>query len=334
LNGFSELAPLLSDPVVTDIHVKSDAIYVRKNDRLEKTPVQPGDLSERLKNRYGTDWALSAGSLRIRGREESAEGGPFLAIRILPRTMPTFSGLGLPGLFERIPNIPSGLIVICGTTGNGKTSTAGAIIHHVNETRCEHIVTIEDPVEIIHASIKSAISQIPVVPGPDGYVKVIKGMKRVDPDIVLIGETREAEALVAALDLAESGVLVLTTLHAEDANRAVRRMTSMLQSEPDARDRIADTLRMIVVQKLVPGLSGERSLALEYAFVDLAMSQLIRDGKVHQIYGHMRAREQERKPEYATFTGSFGKLLAEKKISRETVEFKAPNPKEVFESLR
>ena len=334
MNVIPELDSLLSDPIVTDIHLKPDAIYVRKNDSLEKTPIPSGDLPERLKNRYGTDWTLSVGNLRIRGREEMAEDGPFVAVRILPRTMPTFAGLGLPGLFERIPNIPSGLIVICGTTGNGKTSTGGAIIHHVNSTRCEHIVTIEDPVEILHPPIKSAISQITVADGKEGYVKAIRGMKRVDPDIVLIGETRDAEALVAALDLAESGVLVLTTLHAEDVNRAVRRMTSMLQTEPDARDRIADTVRMIVVQKLLPGLSGDRSLALEYAFVDLAMGQMIRDGKIHQIYGHMRAREQEKKLEFATFAGSFAKLLADKKISRETVEYKAPNPKEVFEALR
>jgi twitching motility protein PilT len=334
LNGFPELEPFLADPVVTDIHVKHYGIYVRKNGRLERTSLPPGDLAERLKNRYGTDWALSVGGLRIRGRAEAAEGGPFLAIRILPRQIPTFAGLGLPGLFERIANFPSGLVLICGTTGNGKTSTAGAVINQINESRCEHIVTIEDPVEILHPPVKSPVSQIPVIPGPKGYVEAIKGIKRDDTDVVLIGETRDAEALIAALDLAESGVLVLTTLHAADVSRAIRRMTSMLKSEPAAQDRIADTTRMIVAQKLVPGLSGDRALALEYAFFDLAISQLIRDEKVHQIAAQMRAREQERKPEYVTFTGSFGKLLAEKKISRETVELEAPNPKEVFESLR
>ena len=334
MNEFPELDPLLSDPVVTDIHIKPWAIYVRKNGRLEKTSVPPGDLPERLKNRYGTDWALSVRDLRIRGRAEDAEGGTFLAIRILPRKIPTFASLGLPGLFERIANFPSGLVAICGTTGNGKTSTSGAILHQINESRCEHIVTIEDPVEILHPPLKSPVSQIPVLPGPDGYVKAIKGIKRDDTDVVLIGETRDAEALVAALDLAESGVLVLTTLHAADVSRAIHRMTSMLKSEPAAKDRIADTTRLIVAQKLVPGVVGDRSLALEYAFLDLAMSQLIRDDKIHQIAAHMRAREQERKPEYATFAGSFGKLLAEKKISRETVESFAPNPKDVFEGLR
>lgn len=337
MNGFPdfpELEPLLADPIVTDIHIKPYAIYVRKNGQLEQTSIPTGDLPERLKSRYGTDWALSTGGLRIRGRVENAEGGSFLAIRILPREIPTFSGLGLPGLFERIAGFSEGLVVICGTTGNGKTSTAGAILQQVNESRCTHIVTVEDPVEILHPPLKSAVSQIPVAPGPKGYVEAIKGIKRDDTNIVLIGETRDPEALAAALELSESGVLVLTTLHAANVSQAVRRMTSMLKSEPAAADRIADTTRLIVAQKLLPGLSGDRALALEYVFLDLATAQLIREEKIHQIYGHIRAREQERKPEYVTFTGSFGKLLADKKISRDTVEAKASNPKEVFEGGR
>lgn len=334
MNELPELDDFLADVSVTDIHIKPYGVYVRKNGRLERTPVPVADLPERMKNRYGSDFALSSGSIRIRVHIDEAEGGTLAFIRVLPRRIPTFESLGIPGILERITLLPHGLVVVCGTTGTGKTSTSGAFLSRINETRCAEVVTIEDPVEILYSPVRSAISQIPVQDGEEGYVKAIRGIKRKDTDVVLIGETRDAQALVAALDLAESGILVITTLHAADVPRAVHRMTSMLKSEPAARDRIADTTRAIVAQKLVPGLSGERALAQEYAFFDLAMASLIREDKIHQVYGHMRSREQERKPEYQTFGGAFGKLLASRAISRDIVEMYAPNPKEVLETYR
>lgn len=331
MSEFAELDELLADIRITDIHVKPFGVFVRKNGRLEKTRVPSGDLAERIKNRHGSDFSLSIGPLRLRGHVFDSITGSSLALRILPRGVPTFETLKLPGVLERIANFPHGLVSVCGTTGTGKTATIAAILDRINRTRCTHIVTIEDPVEILHEPGLSAISHRQVEGGGHGYAKALREAKREDPDVVMIGETRDAEALVAALDLAESGILVITTLHAADIGRALRRMTSLLKDEPAAASRIADTTRSIIAQKLVPGRSGERVLAQEYAFFDLALANYVRDDKIHQISGYIQTREQERKTEFRTFTGAFRSLLQEGLISRDIVEIYAPNPKDVFE---
>ena len=212
------------------------------------------------------------------------------AFRLVPGRIPTFEQLGLPPAVRNLASRTSGLILVTGTTGSGKTTTLATIIDYINATMPCHIITIEDPIEYVHTHRRSMVNQREL--GTDTYeiASALRAVVREDPDVVLVGEMRDLETIDAALKIAETGHLVLATLHTRNAPQSIDRVIDVFPAHQQEQIRVllAGTLEAVLAQQLVPknGSSG-RVLALELLIVNAAVRNLIREGKTHQIYSMM-----------------------------------------------
>ena len=212
------------------------------------------------------------------------------AFRLVPGRIPTFEQLGLPPTVRNLTARTSGLILVTGPTGCGKSTTLATMIDHINANQPVHIVTIEDPIEYVHAHRRAMVNQREL--GLDTYemASALRAVVREDPDVVLIGEMRDLETIDAALKIAETGHLVLATLHTRNAPQSVDRVVDVFppHQQDQIRVLLAGTLEAVLAQQLLPknGSSG-RVLALELLIVTAGVRNLIREGKTHQIYSLM-----------------------------------------------
>ena len=207
----------------------------------------------------------SEGLPRFRVNAFRQRSATSLAFRAIPASVPTFSELGLPPGVERLANESRGLVLVTGATGSGKTTTLAAVIGHVNRSRRGHVVTIEDPIEILHPDESCILRQ--------------------DPDVILIGELRDAETAQTALQAAESGHLVLSTMHTIDAAETVGRMVEFFPAakQPQIRSILAGTLRGVVSQRLLPQVGGGRVVAVEVMVANTRIADLIREARTEEI---------------------------------------------------
>lgn len=174
-------------------------------------------------------------------------------LRVISEHPPTLEDLSLPPILSRIPKLSRGLVLVTGATGSGKSSTLAALIHEINRTRTSHIVTIEDPIEFVHSSAQSRVSQREVGSDTPGFADALRSALREDPDVILVGEMRDPETVSVALKAAETGHLVLSTVHTQDAVRTLGRLIAIFPPEEQrlVRLRLADNLAGIVSQRLV-----------------------------------------------------------------------------------
>ncbi len=188
-----------------------------------------------------------------------------LAMRAIPNAIPTFDQLGCPPAVRGFAALERGLILVVGAAGNGKSSTLAALIGEMNRTRRLHIVTIEDPIEFIHTDTLSSVSQREVGFDTESFASALRAALRQDPDVILVGEIRDEETMDIALKAAETGHLVLSTLHTPDVARTVGRVLSLCGSQDpqEIRDRLGDALRGIVAQRLLPRVDGGMCAAVE-----------------------------------------------------------------------
>lgn len=188
-----------------------------------------------------------------------------LAMRSIPLSVPTFEQLGTPMAVRGFAGLERGLVLVVGAAGNGKSSTLAALIGEMNRTRRLHIVTIEDPIEFIHADALSSISQREVGLDTNSFASALRAALRQDPDVILVGEIRDQETMEIALKAAETGHLVLSTLHTPDVARTVGRVLSLLgmKEAQETRERFADALKGVVAQRLVPRVEGGMAAAIE-----------------------------------------------------------------------
>lgn len=227
---------------------------------------------------------------RFRVNVYMQRGAVASAFRLVPGRIPTFEQLGLPPTVRKLATRTSGLILVTGPTGSGKSTTLATIIDYINANQACHIITIEDPIEYVHVHRRSMVNQREL--GIDTYemASALRAVVREDPDVVLIGEMRDLETIDAALKIAETGHLVLATLHTRNAPQSVDRIIDVFPSHQQDQIRVllAGTLEAILAQQLVPknGSSG-RVLALELLIVNAAIRNLIRENKTHQIYSMM-----------------------------------------------
>ena len=179
--------------------------------------------------------------------------------------MTTIAQLGLPEVVRDLAEQPRGIVVVTGTTGSGKSTTLAAMVDHVNTTMARHIVTIEDPIEFLHADKRSVINQREIGSDTDSFERALRRVLRQDPDIILIGEMRDEETVRTALSAAETGHLVLSTLHTADAAETVNRIIDFFppHQHRQVRSMLAGTLRGVISQRLVPATAGGRVAALE-----------------------------------------------------------------------
>jgi len=212
------------------------------------------------------------------------------AFRVIPRRIPRFPELGIPGVVQTLAARTSGLILVTGPAGSGKSTTLASIIDYINDTRSCHIVTIEDPIEYLHSHRKAMVNQREL--GTDTYEirAALRSVVREDPDVILIGEMRDLETIDAALKIAETGHLVLATLHTRNAPQSVNRIVDVFPAHQQEQIRVllASTLEAIIAQQLLPKAAGSgRVLAAEILVVTAGIRNLIREGKTHQIYSLM-----------------------------------------------
>lgn len=224
------------------------------------------------------------GALRIHAYRSF--GKTRFAIRLLARELPTLEKLLLPAVLKTFAERRNGIVLFVGPTGSGKTTSLAALIDHINRTSARHIVTIEDPVEYVHTSLKSVVSHREMGVDVFDYATAVRSCMRADPDVILIGELRDPATMAAALTAAETGHLVFSTLHTGDAAQTVDRIVDAFGdgSQSEIRVQLAQTLIGVVSQRLVPRASGRgRRAAVEVLVATEAVRALVRDGKTHQL---------------------------------------------------
>lgn len=240
------------------------------------------------------------------------------AIRLLPARIPTLESLHLPPVLARFAERRQGLVLITGATGCGKTSTLAAIINLINSTRCAHVVTIEDPVEYQHPNRSSIVEQIEVGRDTPEFVVALRSILRQTPDVILVGEMRDAEAMRTVLTAAETGHLVLSTLHTNDAVQAVSRILDSFPTanQPQIRQQLSLALIAVVAQQLVPGVEdGTRYPAVEILVANDAVRSLIRRCEDHQLRSQITIG---RSAGMLTMEQSLAELVRTGRVSRET----------------
>ncbi len=203
------------------------------------------------------------------------------AFRVIPRTVPDFASLRLPPGVEKLAGEHRGLILVTGATGSGKTTTLAAIVGHINRTRRQHIITIEDPIEILHGDETCIVNQREVGIDTDSFNEALRRALRQDPDVILIGELRDSETAETALQAAESGHLVLSTMHTVDAAETISRLIEFFPpiKHPQVRSILAGVLKGVVSQRLLPRIDGGRVAAVEVMVANNRIQELIREDK-------------------------------------------------------
>jgi twitching motility protein PilT len=216
------------------------------------------------------------------------------AMRSIPTKIPSFDSLGLPSIIREMSKRSSGLILVTGPTGSGKSTTIATMIDDINETRDGHILTIEDPIEYLHRHKKCMVNQRELHADTYSFHNALRAVLREDPDIILVGELRDLETIEAALTLAETGHLVFGTLHTRNAPATIDRVVDVFPSDQQDQIRVllGNTLEGVVSQQLLPKLGGGRVAAIEIMMGIPAIKNLIREGKTHQMYSIIETNTQ------------------------------------------
>lgn len=222
---------------------------------------------------------------RFRVNAYHQKGSMSAALRLIPSQILTVEQLRLPKQIHQIASLRQGLVLVTGPTGHGKSSTLAAIIEEINQTRAEHIVTIEDPIEFLHQPAKSFISQRELHADTHSWKVALRSVLRQDPDVVLVGELRDYETIAAAITVAETGHLVLATVHTNSAAQTVDRIIDVFpeHQQQQVRMQFANSIEVVLSQRLIPSIKGGRVPATEVLLATPAVRNTIREAKTHQI---------------------------------------------------
>jgi twitching motility protein PilT len=261
-------------------------------------------------------------------RQQRGSGAVF---RVIPTKILTIEQLGLPDQVRRIAAIQSGLVLVTGPTGSGKSTTLAAIIDLINETRGLHVITIEDPIEFVHPNKKCLIHQREIGTHASSFAEALKAAGREDPDLVLVGEMRDLDTISMALNAAEKGTLVFGTLHTNNAAKTMDRIISVFPAgeQEGIRNVLGETIRAVLAQQLLPQIGGGRVAALEILFSSPAIGNMIREGKTPQITSAIQTGVREGMIDMDT---SIRKLYEAKRITARAAYDKAID-KELFKDL-
>jgi twitching motility protein PilT len=279
------------------------------------------------------DIAYTAEGLpRFRVNGYRQRGSISFAFRVIPKEVPGFSQLRLPKGVERLAGEHRGLVLVTGATGSGKTTTLAAVIDHINRTRRQHIVTIEDPIEILHSDHGCIVNQREVGLDTESFLAAIRRVLRQDPDVILIGELRDAETAETALKAAESGHLVFSTLHTIDAAETIGRLVEFFPAEKQEQIRsiLAGVLRGVISQRLLPRTQGGRVAAVEVMVNNSRISDLIRERRTEEITD---AITEGQFFDMQTFSQALIELVVAGEVDRETAANAATNRHDFLVSL-
>ncbi|MGQ0508101.1 MAG: type IV pilus twitching motility protein PilT [Myxococcaceae bacterium] len=249
-------------------------------------PVTPPHLWQKYEKTGDTDFAYDLpGVSRFRVNLFRQQRGMGAVFRNLSSNLITIQKLNLPESIGKFVEMTSGLVLVTGPTGSGKSTTLAAIINEMNTRRAMHFITIEDPVEFVHENKKAMLSQREVGSHTETFAGALRSAMRENPDCILVGEMRDLETIAAALAAAETGILVFGTLHTNSASKTIDRLISVFPTDRQngVRNTLASVLRGVVAQQLLRKKSGGRAAAVEVLFSNFALGALIREGKTHQV---------------------------------------------------
>lgn len=261
------------------------------------------------------------------------QGSVSCAIRILSDHIPEIEELSLPPIVSDLPNYRSGIVLVTGETGSGKSTTLASVINRINHTRNAHIITIENPIEYIYKPDKCVINQREIGQDTKSYADALRAILREDPDVILIGEMRDLETIDTALTAAETGHLVFATLHTNSAADSIDRIVNSFNEgrQRQIRMQLSTTLRCVISQQLLPLKSGKgRTVACEVMVVNNAIANLIREGKTPQIANAITTGAQDGS---ILMDNALRKLVREGRVSQETALGYARD-REAFSRLR
>ncbi|MBE5947008.1 MAG: PilT/PilU family type 4a pilus ATPase [Lachnospiraceae bacterium] len=346
--GFVDIIEEAKAQKASDVHITvGTAMAFRKFGKLEiLSPAPTAEESEdlilegltekqrqKVLNGEDLDFAMMIGGTRLRANIYHQRNNLAATYRILQDRIPTFDELNLPEAARKLINEPRGLVLITGPTGSGKTTTLASMIDYVNKKQAKHVMTIEDPIEYVYYHAKSMIHQREVGKDVDTFATALRSSLREDPDIILVGEMRDYETISAAITAAETGHLVLSTLHTTSAPQTIERIIDAYphHGQSQARTQLANVLKGIVTQQLIPRDDGEgMAIATEILINTEAIANQIRENKTHQIISSMQGS-------YSlgmhTMNSDLRRLVKEQKITNTTALKYCSNVKD-FENLR
>jgi twitching motility protein PilT len=256
------------------------------------------------------------------------------SLRVLPEKIPTLESLNLPGALRHLADARQGLVLVTGPTGCGKSSTLAALVDLINNSRHVHVVTIEDPIEFVHSNRQSIVEQIEVGQDAPDFAGSLRSILRQNPDVILAGEMRDAETMATVLSAAETGHLVLSTLHTNDTSQAVSRILDSFPAanQPQIRQQLSLALLSVVAQQLVPSADKKmRYPAVEILMASSGVRSLIRKGEDHQIYSAISTGRGEG---MISMEQSLTELVRSGRITRETAAAHCFRPEELRRYLQ
>ena len=297
-------------------------------------PLLTTEQAKELESSRALDFCFVRGSTgRFRANLHHQRGTLAASIRILPPQIPTIESLHLPPVLARLAERRQGLILLTGPTGCGKTSTMAALIDRINARRRDHIITIEDPVEYQHANRSSIVEQIEVGHDTPSFAQAVRAVLRQNPDVILVGEMRDSDTIAAALTAAETGHLVLSSLHTNDAAQTMSRIldTFAASNQSQIRQQLSLALLAVIAQQLVPAIGNVgRYPAVEVMMATTGIRNVIRTGHDHQIRSHISTGRGEG---MMTMDQSLAELVRAGRISRETASAHCYHPEELRSHL-
>jgi len=295
-------------------------------------------LTENQKKRFEMedelDFSFGIQNLaRFRGNVFKQRGCVAMVLRMIPFNVLTFEDLGLPAVVSQLADRPRGLVLVTGPTGSGKSTTLAAVVDRINKSRKGHIITVEDPIEFIHSHQSCIVNQREVGTDTKTFSTALKYALREDPDVILVGEMRDLETIASALTIAETGHLVLATLHTNSAAESINRIIDVFPSnqQSQVRAQLAFVLEGVMTQTLLQKASGRgRVMCSEIMIATPAIRALIRDDKIHQIYSSMQAGK---KFGMQTMNDALYQAFVQRLVSKEECLRAAPDKNEFLRMI-
>jgi len=288
------------------------------------------DQRQRLENEWEIDFSYSVpGRARFRVNSYFQRNSLGAAFRLIPIQIKKLEELGLPKALHDMTRKPRGFVIVTGPTGSGKSTTLAAMIDEINETRDEHIMTVEDPIEFLHRHKKCMVNQREVGADTKSFNRALKSVLRQDPDVILVGEMRDTETMSTALTAAETGHLVFATLHTQDAPQTIDRIIDVFPpyQQDQIRVQLSTTLMGVCTQQLLPTADGRgRVVSCELLVPTPAVRNLIREGKTHQIYSVMQTGTQHG---MQTMDAALADLVRRGMITRELAIRRSSTPEDL-----
>ncbi len=352
--GIEQIIKAAIDRGASDLHIKAGDVFRARIDgklvpltKQRLTPDQTRAIAQHLvandedrarldKLRdYDCSWGMP-GVGRFRVNILRQRSSFMIVMRVIPFDVPTFESLKLPGVLQTIAAADRGLILVTGVTASGKSSTMAAIVNHINQTEHKHVVTLENPIEFLHRDLNSSVTQREIGVDTDDFGAGLRAALRQDPDVVLIGELADHETLDTAMKAAETGHVVIATLHTPDALTTITRIVAMFPPEQQevARLRLSEALQAVIAQRLLPRADGHgRVAAVEILICTGTVRDLIRDpSRTPELPDYMR----EARDQYGmqTFDQHLVELFTDDVVTYETALGAATNQMEVEQLMR